>query len=50
MYKSSLEIVARVVTTESQVHIIFKSYLFVTCVATKEKEALEDIHQLLIMK
>ena len=50
MYKSSLEIVARVVTTESQVYIIFKSYLFVTSVATKEKEALEDIHQLLIMK
>jgi hypothetical protein len=51
MYKSYLEIVARVVTTESQVHIIFKSYLFfVTYVATKEKEALEDIHQLLIMK
>ena len=50
MYKSSLEIVARVVTTESQVHIIFKSYLFVTCVATKEKEAFEAIHQLLIMK
>jgi hypothetical protein len=28
MYKPSLEIVARVVTTESQVHIIFKSYHF----------------------
>jgi hypothetical protein len=50
MYKSYLEVVARVVTTESQVHIIFKSYLFVTYVATKEKEALKDIHQLLIMK
>jgi len=27
MYKSYLEIVARVVTIESQVHIIFNSYL-----------------------
>ena len=39
MYKSSLEIVARVVTTESQVHIIFKSYLFCDLCSHKGKRS-----------
>jgi hypothetical protein len=50
MYKSYLEIVARVVTTKSQVHITFKSYLFCDLCSHKEEEALEGIYQLLIMK